>query len=107
MKNQSSTLLAKYAGVANVKTTLPRISEIKGKQLFKLIISDFINGKISVDDLSSLCEMVYVKINPDIELHSLLLMGAEFNWYIRHKPLIAAYAIQDLIKEFAPEALKE
>lgn len=107
MENQLSALLTKYAVAANVNIALPRISENKGKQLFQLITSDLVNGKISVDDLSSLCEMVYVKINPDTDLHSLLLMGAEISWYIRHKTQVAAQAIENLIRVFAPEALQD
>jgi len=91
------------AGLNNNKTLFP---DSDGEKLFKIIVQDYVTGTISVDDLSTLCELFYSKLDRQSDLYSLLLMGAEVEWYIRHKPQKAANTIEDLIKTFSKESLE-
>ena len=94
-------ILNEYATSLNLNINNSKLSEAIGKMLFQKIITDYINGKISVDDLSLLCEKMYAKFDVNTTMYSLLLYGAEIEWYIRHEPLSAACAIEDLIKNFS------
>jgi hypothetical protein len=99
-------LLKGYSDKVGLDADQDKVSESYGEKLFKVIIQDYVVGIISVDDLSSLCEMFYSKLDIKTELYSLLLMGAEVEWYIRHRPPLAASAIENLVRKFSRESLE-
>lgn len=94
-------LLELYGVMSNVDVSRDMIPEFEGDRLFKFIVADYIQGIVSVDDLSALCEMCYGKLSINSDLHGLLLSGAEIEWDIRHTPLSAASSIETLIRKFS------
>lgn len=100
------SLLNSYAQMADVNLEKDNVSESEGDKIFQHIIDDYVKGIVSVDDLSSLCELSYAKINSDSSLRGLLLSGAEIEWDIRHKPLSALSSIEDLVRRYKKEALE-
>lgn len=96
-----------YTDRVGIDASKDLLSDSEGRKLFEQIVVDYVDGKICVDDLSFLCEQFYGKFSPYSDIHSILLMGAEIEWYIRHKPHVAADCTVDLIREFAPEALEK
>lgn len=93
-------LLKRYATSISLDLDKEKLTELEVTNLFQLILTEYVKGKVPVDDLSMFCEMVYGKLNVESDLFSLLLMGAEIEWYIRYEPQIAADAITDLLKTF-------
>jgi len=93
-------LLESLAGAAGITLTSDSLSEPAGENLFHHIIAEYRQGRISVDDLSALCELVYGKLPPHSGLYSLLLSGADIEWDIRHTPIAAANTIAELLSRF-------
>ncbi|MFW5704008.1 MAG: hypothetical protein ACOCXQ_04155 [Patescibacteria group bacterium] len=93
------TILSKYAKTANISLE-SKLSDYGIKRLFQPIVSDFMKGEVSLDDLSSLCEAMLDKTD-GTKLNSELLGGAEIEWHIRHSPLGATSFIEDLITTFS------
>jgi hypothetical protein len=94
-----------YGGLVAVDVEKDRLTEDEVRKLFTRILRDYVSGAISVDDLSLLCEGVYGKLPPLSDMYSLLLGGAELEWYLRHNPSAAASELEDLLRAFAPDAL--
>ncbi|MDQ3008472.1 MAG: hypothetical protein M3Q81_02655 [bacterium] len=98
--NRLKNVLNFYESKSGINANLERISEADGKILFNLLIDDYKEGLVSVDDLSLLCEMMYAKFDRLSDMYFLLLNGAEIEWYIRNEPDVAADFISDLLKAF-------
>ncbi len=93
-------LLNDLAKKAVVHFDLEKISEADGKKLFSYIIKEYREGLVSVDDLSSLCELMYGKFDTLSETYSHLLNGAEIEWDIRNQPISAGHSISEILEFF-------
>ena len=93
-------LLKDFAENTHIDVDSERMSEKDGKKLFSFIINEYREGRVSVDDLSALCEFMYGKFDPLSQTYSHLLNGAEVEWDIRNKPIGAGYSISELFQFF-------
>ena len=93
-------LLEDFVKKADVSINSEQVSEADGKKLFAFIIKEYQEGRVSVDDLSSLCEQMYGKFNPLSEAYSHLLNGAEIEWDVRNRPIAAGYSVSELLQFF-------
>ncbi len=96
-------LLTNYCDEVGINPDQKTWSNTETHQLFHLIISDYIEGRVSVDDLATLCELSYLKLPPETSLFSTLLSGAEIEWDIRHNPFSAADTIEELVLVFGQD----
>lgn len=102
-KQEDVKLLYSYVekvGLTTSNVDGETVNEDYCRLIFTAIMQDFLAHKLSVHDLSSLCELMWQKCE---RYSSLLLGAAEINWDIRHAPQTAATEIQELIKEFGTE----
>ncbi len=99
-RSKDEALLKKYAKISKVDIEKEIIDSYECHKLFRPILTDYFEEKISPDDLSTLCELMYLRLPQSSELFSLLLDGAELSWELRHNPIAAAAIIEELIKEF-------
>jgi hypothetical protein len=78
-------------------------SEEQLKSLVIDFVKDFLNHQLTFDDLSSLCEKVFVVLQEkpdrkDSNLFSMCNYGAELNWYIRNEPVRAADFLETILE---------
>ena len=99
-RSKDLELLNAYTSQAGIDISVNKLTDQQGIILFNLILKDYKTGKISVDNLSTLCELMYGKFSTGSDIYDLLLNGAEIEWYIRNEPAIAADFICDLLTFF-------
>lgn len=68
--------------------------------IFSVILKDYKEQKLSPEDLSALCELMWQKCK---RYSDVLLEGAEVAWYLRNNPPLAAEALSNLMIEFGSE----
>lgn len=78
-------------------------SETQLKNLVFAFIKDFLDHQLSFDDLSSLCQEIFVVLQnkpdrEDSDLFSMCNYGAELNWYIRNEPVRAADFLETILE---------
>lgn len=95
------SLLQKLANHTQVNVDADKISDADCRKLFTLIINQYKENKLSGNELSALCELVYGKLSTDSKLYDLLQLGAEIGWYLKHQPNLAEETIDDLTEEFS------
>lgn len=99
-KPKDLQLLLSYTTKIGIDSKANKLSEKMGKELFNVIVKDYKDGLISVDELSALCELMYDKFDFSSETYTLLSNGAEIEWYIRNEPKIASDFIEDILNFF-------
>lgn len=98
--NTPDKALNSYATEIGVNIEQDNLSEVEAFKLFQIILWDYLKEKISPDDLSSYCEMIYGKVPVGSRTFSILLEGAEMSWELRNNPTVAADTISELLKFF-------
>lgn len=93
-------LIEDLAKEANADITFHQLGELEGRKFFMYIVNEYREGRISVDDLSFICELMYQKFYPDSDTYKRLKTAAEIEWEIRNTPIAACYAISELMEFF-------
>ncbi|MEX0895676.1 MAG: hypothetical protein WDZ94_01910 [Patescibacteria group bacterium] len=99
-KNKQESTLYKYAESISIDLDQSKLSESKVSELLRLLLAEYLKGQLSIDDVSIFCGLLYGKLDLNSDLFSVLLMGAEIEWHIRHEPETAVDSILDLLDAF-------
>lgn len=93
-------LIQDLAKEVNANITFHQLEELEGRKFFMYVINEYREGRVSVDDLSFICELMYKKFYPDSDTYKRLKTASEIEWEIRNTPIAACYAISELMEFF-------
>ncbi|MEO8581353.1 MAG: hypothetical protein ABI425_02100 [Patescibacteria group bacterium] len=91
---------AEKVGLSTAIVDADVIKEEHGRLLFTAIVQDYQKGIISIEDLSFLCQEMWLKCRG---FAATLLEGADISFNIRWGPESACAALRVLIDEFGKE----